>query len=172
MSDTRFTCSRCGESHDLPMSFVFGAPVYWYGIPEDERSYRALLDEDLCVIDNKHFFIKGRIRIPVHESTHHFVWVAWVSLSETSFKRAVAAWEQSGREEEPPYFGWLSSEVPGYPSTRNLKTLVHTCPLGERPEVELEPTDHPLAREQREGVSLARVQEMIEAALHMQNMRP
>lgn len=166
MSDTRFTCSHCGESHDLPMSFVFEAPVYWYGLPEGDRPSRAVLDEELCVIDNQHFFIKGRICIPVHESPDQFVWVVWVSLSETNFKRAVAAWERADREAEPPYFGWLSSEVPGYPSTRNLKTLVHTRPLGERPEVELEPTDHVLAREQREGVSLARVREMVEAALH------
>ena len=89
-----------------------------------------------------------------------------VSLSEASFKRALAAWEQPGRESKPPYFGWLSSELPGYPSTLNLKTLVHTHPPGERPTVELEPTDHPLAREQRTGISLARVREIGEAVVH------
>ena len=161
-----FTCSRCGDSHDQPLSIAFEAPVYWYGVPEGERPHRAVLDEELCVIDNQHFFMKGRICIPIHESPDPFEWVVWVSLSETSFKRAVAAWEQPGRETEPPYFGWLSSEVPGYPSTRNLKTHVHTRPLGERPTIELEPTDHPLALEQRTGISLARVREMVETALH------
>jgi len=24
-----FTCSRCGEKHELPLSFAFEAPVYW-----------------------------------------------------------------------------------------------------------------------------------------------
>lgn len=167
MSDTRFTCSRCGQLHDLPMSIAFEAPVYWYGIPEAERPRRAVLDGELCVIDNHHYFIKGRLCIPVHESPDQFAWVVWVSLSETSFQHALAAWEQPGRENEPPYFGWLSSEVPGYPSTRNLKTHVHTRPLGERPTIELEPTDHPLAVEQRTGVSLTRVHEMIAAALHV-----
>lgn len=161
-----FTCSRCGDTHDMPMSFAFEAPAYWYGLPEDERSRRVVLDEELCVIDNRHFFIKGRICLPVHDSPEPFVWVVWVSLSEANFQRAVAMWERPDREAEPPYFGWLSSQVPCYPSTVNLKTNVHTRPLGERPTVELEPTDHLLALEQRTGISLARVYEIVEALLH------
>jgi hypothetical protein len=148
------------------MSFAFEAPAYWYGIPEGERARRAVLDEELCTIDGRHFFIKARICIPVHESLDAFEWVVWVSLSEASFQRVVATWEQSGREAESLYFGWLSSEIPGYPSTLNLKTNVHTHPLGERPTVELEPTDHPLAVEQRTGISLARVRDIGEALLH------
>lgn len=88
------------------------------------------------------------------------------SLSEANFKRALARWEQQGRETEPPYFGWLSSEIPGYPPTLNLKTNVHAKPLGERPIIELEPTDHPLAVEQRMGIALTRVCEIGEMLLH------
>jgi hypothetical protein len=161
-----FTCTRCGETHDIPMSFAFEAPIYWYGLPEGERSRGGVLDEELCIIDGRYYYIKGRICMPVHDSPDAFEWVVWVSLSEASFKRALAAWERSGREDEPPYFGWLSSDIPGYPTTLNLKTEVHTRPLGERPTVELEPTDHPLAVEQRTGISLARVLTIGEALLH------
>ena len=126
----------------------------------------VVLDEELCVIDGRHFFIKGRICIPVHDSPDTFVWVGWVSLSETNFERTVALWEQPGREAEPPYFGWLSSQIPCYPSTINLKTHVHTGPVGERPTVELEPTDHPSALGQRTGISLARVREIAQALRH------
>lgn len=161
-----YVCSRCGEVHETPLSFAFEAPVYWYGIPEDERARRVVLDEELCVIDTKYFFIKGRICLPIQGQPDPFVWLVWVSLSEASFRRAVAAWERPGRESEPPYFGWLSSEIPGYPSTVKLKTNVHTRPLGERPTIELEPTDHPLAVEQRDGISLDRVREIAERALH------
>jgi hypothetical protein len=161
-----FLCSRCGQTHDLPMSFAFEAPVYWYGIPKDERSRRAVLDEELCAIDGEHFFTKGRICLPVNDNPDQFEWVVWVSLSEANFKGVVAKWEQPKRETEPPYFGWLSSEIPGYPSILNLKTNVHTRPLGERPIIELEPTDHPLALEQRTGISLVRVREIGEMLLH------
>ncbi|WP_412543093.1 DUF2199 domain-containing protein [Longispora sp. K20-0274] len=72
-----------------------------------------------------------------------------------------------GREAEPPYFGWLSTELGLYtPSTINLKTNLHTRPVGQRPLIELEPTDHPLAVEQRCGITRARVQEFAESLLH------
>jgi hypothetical protein len=53
-----------------------------------------------------------------------------------------------------------------YPETLNLKTNVYTQPVGVRPFIELEPTDHPLAIEQRTGISWERVQEIAELVLH------
>jgi hypothetical protein len=96
-----------------------------------------------------------------------FSWGVWVSLSEAGFVRTGELWETEGREAEPPMFGWLSSELPVYtPSTLSLKTRVHTQPVGLRPWVELEPTDHPLAVEQRNGIGMSRVQEFAELLLH------
>ena len=62
--------------------------------------------------------------------------------------------------------GWLSNSIPGYPETLNLQTQVHTRPLGIRPEIELEPTEHPLALEQRNGISWGRVKEIVSIANH------
>ncbi|MCI4339810.1 MAG: DUF2199 domain-containing protein, partial [Thermoplasmata archaeon] len=39
------------------------------------------------------------------------------------------------------------TSLPLYPDTLLLKTHVHTRPIGQRPFVELEPTDHPLSVE-------------------------
>ena len=72
-----------------------------------------------------------------------------------------------GRENEAPYFGWLSTELPLYgTSTITLKTNVHTRPVGLRPNIELEPTGHPLAAEQRNGITRERVREIAEQLLH------
>jgi len=60
-------------------------------------------------------------------------------------------WDAPARSEEPPMFGWLSTNLPPYPQTVNLKTSVHLRNDGLRPFIELEPTDHPLAIEQRDG---------------------
>ena len=68
--------------------------------------------------------------------------------------------------DEPAYFGWLSNSLPDYPETLSLKTSVHTRDLGLRPLIELEPTDHPLAVEQREGITMARVRQIAERNFH------
>jgi hypothetical protein len=148
------------------MSFGADAP-YWYDVVAPEgRERRAELSSDQCVIDGEHYFVRGALEIPVIDGDESFTWGVWVSLSQKNFERMSELWEMSGRESEPPYFGWLSTALPCYPDTLNLKTHVHTRPVGERPLIELEPTEHPLAVEQRNGISMARVKEIVECVLH------
>jgi hypothetical protein len=161
-----FPCRSCGQWHEgLPFSYGSPAPAYWHD--ELAGDPNSALAEELCVIEGEHFFVRARIVIPVVDGPGEFDWGVWVSLSHENFLRTLELWETSGRESEEPYFGWLSTEIPIYqPSTLNLKTLVHTQPVGVRPVVELEPTDHPLAVEQRTGITVARVQEFAEQLLH------
>jgi hypothetical protein len=140
--------------------------MLWFTIPEQERAERVMLSTDLCFIDKEHGFIVGNLEIPIIGSDDHFSWDVWVSLSLANFKRAFQLWEQVGRETEPPYFGWLSTALPGYPDTLHLKTTVTTREVGRRPRIELEPTDHPLAIEQQNGITWDRVQEIAELVLH------
>ena len=43
----------------------------------------------------------------------------------------------------------------------SLKARVHTRAVGERPLIELVPSKHKLAKEQQEGITLARVRELV-----------
>jgi hypothetical protein len=160
-------CSQCGETHDdLPLCYGAEAPDLYASIPESERDARAELTSDLCVIDQQYFFVLGRICIPVRGSVDLFLWLAWVSLSQPNFERTLALWDTAGRESEPPYFGWLSTQLPVYPSTLNLKTSVHTMPVGERPTVIVRDEEHPLAQEQHQGISPSHLQAIAEQLLH------
>ncbi len=164
-----YLCRRCGQYHEgPPLSYGSSAPYYWHLIPEQERARRAILSADQGILDDEQFFIVGNIELPILGAEEIFSWTVWVSLSRANFERAAELWNTPGRESEPPYFGWLGTRLPLYPDTLNLKTHVHTQPVGIRPWVELEPTDHPLAVEQREGVTWERVQEIAELLLHNQ----
>lgn len=162
-----FDCRTCGEYHsEMPMCLGADAPALWYSLPESERATRALLSSDQCIIDEEHFFVRGRVVLPIEGGVDSFVWLVWVSLSAANFERMGELWEAEGREAEPPYFGWLQSALPYDESTLSLKTAVHTRPLGERPVVEIKSEAHQLALEQIHGISMARAQEIIERALH------
>jgi hypothetical protein len=93
------------------------------------------------------------------------VYGVWVSLSEKSFATFRDTYELEGREQQAPFFGWLTAVPPPFPEAL-LKTMVHLRPVPNRPYIELEPTDHPLAVAQKEGISPARVQEIAERLLH------
>ncbi|WP_332757398.1 DUF2199 domain-containing protein [Streptomyces sp. MT206] len=147
------------------MNYMADAPAVWD--PAFAEADDCLLSSDQCVIHARHYFVKGLIEIPVIGSDEVFSWAVWVSLSRENFSRAADRWETPGREAEEPYFGWLTTDLSVYsPTTLNLKTHVHTRPVGERPFVELEPTDHPLAVEQCTGITRDRLQEIAAAVLH------
>ncbi|CAL9493297.1 hypothetical protein SUDANB23_03289 [Streptomyces sp. enrichment culture] len=165
-NDLGFTCSCCGDRHaELPMGYSTPAPYVWD--PSFADAPDCLLSSDQCVIKAQHYFVKGLVEIPVIGTDNVFSWGVWVSLSRENFSRAADVWDTPGRESEKPYFGWLTTDLPVYsPSTINLRTNVHTRPVGERPFVELEPTDHPLAVEQRDGITMDRVRAIAETLLH------
>ena len=162
----RFRCSTCGEEHRGLPSLVFEHPEPYLAVPEDQRGERTELTSDTCVVDGEHFFVRARLEIPVQGHDEVMSWGVWVSLSERSFSRFEELFDQPGREREGPWFGWFSSSVPGYPETFLLKTHVHLQPVPMRPLVELEPTGHPLAVAQREGITPERARELVHDALH------
>lgn len=167
-SDAGYTCGFCGEHHDdLPLSYRTKAPVYWSSALEGDPD--SGLDEELCVIKGEHFFVQGNLDIPIIGAGNEtFTWGVWVSLSPDSFARTVELWTEPGRESEPPYFGWLSTELPVYApqSTVNLKTRVVTQPVGTRPLIHLELSDHPLSVEQHNGITRERIEEIAQLVLH------
>ncbi len=117
-----------------------------------------LFDED--------FFVRGCLEVPIIGEDEPFVWGVWVTLSKENFERERRPRRDPERVREPAYFGWLSSRIQIYPDTVLLQTKIHTRQVGTRPFVELEPTDHPLAVEQRTGITHARVREIAELTEH------
>jgi hypothetical protein len=103
--------------------------------------------------------------VPIIGHPDPFVWGVWISVAESSFKRILDLWNAEIDDNEPPLFGWLCDIISCYPDTHGLKTNVHLRSDGKRPFVMLEPTDHPLAIDQRTGISFGRVEEIVTALL-------
>ena len=161
-----FRCVSCGQLHQGMPSFGAKAPLSYYAVPEPDRERRCDLGSDDCVIDGEHFFVRGCIEIPVHGQGDPLSWGVWVSLSKDNHLAWLKHFDVPRRSHVGPFFGWLDAWLKPYPETMNLKTRVHLRDDGIRPYVELEPTDHPLAREQRDGISVDRVAEIYAMMVH------
>jgi hypothetical protein len=162
----KWTCSCYGKQfNELPMSYAIDAPDPYFALSEDERESRGMITSDACVIDNSQFFLLGCIEIPVIGLETPFVWNAWVSLSQKSFERIGELWETDIRENEPPFFGRLTNAISIYRDTFALKSSIQLRNHGMRPSITLEATDHPLAIEQRNGISFSRIEEIAALSL-------
>ena len=161
-----FKCTTCGEIHLGLPDLAFDSPFYYHDMAAAQRSLDTELTSDTCVIAREDFFVRGCLEIPIHGRAELFGYGVWVSLSPKNFGRYQELFESRDRFDEPPYFGWLSNRLPGYPDTLGMKTNVYLRPYPLRPRIELEPTDHPLSVEQREGITIQRLQEILEANAH------
>jgi hypothetical protein len=159
-------CHTCGVEHnDTPLCFGIEAP--WRAlVPENELAQRVELTSDQCVVDEKVFFVRGHIEIPIHDYPEPLAFSVWSSLSESSFLHMCDRWEAADRAFDPPYFGWLCSPVAPYPDSIHLKLSVQSRPPGLTPLFFIEPSDHPLSIDQRDGISIERWHEMAHQILH------
>ena len=167
MSEFEFKCTSCGEIHTGIPTFGADYPITILNVPEEEHDARVDLGSDDCVIDEREFYVRGCIEIPVHGYDEPFIWGSWVSLSEDSFSEFVKYFGEENRSHIGPFFGWHCCDFGVYEeSCVNLKTQIHLRDNGIRPFIELEPTSHQLSVEQREGISRERLVEIYETMMH------
>ena len=163
----RWRCSVCGEEHDgLPLDWGYDKPAQWDG----GKGRADWLTSDLCAwtddAGEPAYFIRGVLHIPVPELDDTLRFGTWSSLSKRSFERVVELWDEQARVAEPAYFGWLANSLAGYPETLNLPCDVMTDELELRPTIVLHEGEHPLVREQRQGISMDRLLDLIGPRLH------
>lgn len=159
-------CATCGVEHtNTPICFGIEAP--WRAlVPESEFAQRVDLTRDQCVVDERVFFVRGHIEIPIHEYPEPLAFSVWSSLSEKSFLHLCERWEAPDRGSDPPYFGWLSSPIAVYPSTIHLKLSVQSRQPGLTPLFAVSSSDHPLALDQQAGISIERWHEFAHQLPH------
>ena len=162
-----FRCHTCGQWHgELPLDVGFDEPLYIHELFADERAAQVTTAGDFRVCNGDqgtHYFVRGVIEVPIHESTEVFCFGVWTTLSAESFEQARAAYRAN--EEAGPFFGWLSNRLTVYPDTLGLKTNVNVRP-DHKPSIVLHASPHPLHVEQRDGITTDRVKQIIEAVLH------
>ena len=159
-------CRSCGDHHSGIFDLVCSKPEAWPGSEEQSSNSLAatsshFLSEDFCVLNGEHYFVRSVLELPILGSDNgRFGYGVWATLSKRNFDIYWAAFDDGDMAVLGPWFGWFSNRLPGYPETNLLKCQVRPQNGRQRPLVELEPTQHPLAIEQRDGVTFDRLLEI------------
>lgn len=158
MKEFGFYCSNCGIYHkEIPMVYGTDAPLLYYLIAKDQREQRCTLTGDQCIIDDKHYYIRGHIELPVEDSIENFCWSVWVEMTKEDFDKMAEIWDEENRFLEPPFNGELSSQLEPYPQTDGLLVKIIKQHVGYVPKIELLESSHPLYLEQESGINMNRV---------------
>src|SRR5579864_1473742 len=164
-----YFCATCQQFHSgLPISYGADFPDSYLSLNEKEREQRALIGSDQCIIDEELYFIRGLVELPIIGFQDPFLWGVWASVWKEAFDEMSKHWETPGREEMiRPFKGRINNALSEYsPTTLNLKCSIRVAPVGSRPLLFIDEPEHPLAVEQRQGISLERVQQIASALMH------
>jgi hypothetical protein len=168
----RVRCATCGEESDLlAMEPSYGRPDAYFDVPEEQREYLTNFSKDDGRIRNaddtdRRHFLRVLLSVPIR-GDKDCAWGVWVEVSAADWERAYDLWDDPKQAKEPPFPGTLANALRGYDGTLGLPGRVRLTGPKTAPIFELDPSvDHPLAREQREGVYAERVVEWVSAHHH------
>ncbi len=133
----KFRCDSCSEIHEGVPGYGWRRPNDYFSIPEAEREKRIEFTDDTCVIDKEFFYVRCNLEISVIDASESLSFGVWISVNKASFDRYLETW-----------------------NTENLKVHAYIQGPGLRPAIELEPTDHPLAVQQRQGIFMDALKEI------------
>jgi hypothetical protein len=166
-------CATCGEEADLlAMEPSYDRPDAYFEVPKRQREYLTNFSKDDGRIRNaedteRRHFLRVLLSIPIRGDQRDIAWGVWVELSAADWERAYDLWDDPDQANEPPFPATLANALKGYEGTLGLPGRVRLTGPTTAPLFELdENVDHPLAREQREGVFAERVVEWISAHHH------
>lgn len=169
-----WTCPACGRAHRGLFDLATRHPAQWPHGEDCEPNSALRLDgdflsEDFCVLRGEHFFVRSLLVLPIIGSDAEFAFGVWGTLSRQNFDLYLDTFDAGAQGHLGPWFSWFSCDLRAYPNTVNLKAQMYPREGRQRPVLELMADDHPLALEQRNGVTFDRVLELY--ALHDHDIR-
>ena len=156
-----YICECCGQRHEgLPLNIGFKFPIDYLDVPKRQRKKRCELTSDWCIIDRKRCYLRGVLAIPLRDAGDEFTWGLWAQVSAKDLRRYRDTYGED-RRGQPPTAGILSGAPSAYPDLDGHPLRIEFGPAGDRPTLTLKRSKHLLYREQRAGITLHRVQEIL-----------
>lgn len=162
----KYICSNCGEEHEDWPALTFISPHFYHILDNEQKKELGELDSDFCTITHSRVdrFIRVVLKPKVNNHCNDLEYGLWVSLSEKSFNDYSDNYNNTSHE--VGYFGYLSNNIPGYPSTLSIHMDVFTQPGNSRPIiVPHEDYDHPFVSDYYNGISKQEAESRIKAML-------
>ena len=153
LSNIQYHSERHEDALSGIMDIAYRMPLPCETLTLSERNERMRLSDDLCVLDQEHFFIRGVLRLPIVDSNEYLGFGLWVSTSEEDFLSYAHAFSDTSPD-LGPHFGLLANGILGMDGTMGLKCQLQYQELNQRPLVALAPSDHPLVISQMIGISI------------------
>jgi hypothetical protein len=160
-----FVCRVCGEFHaERLLDIRTGLPDPIFELSDGERAERASLADDFAVLDNRRFFVRGLLEIPIPELETAFGYGVWLEVGQAQFTHLIEHWQSP--DQFDAFEGVLANELGPNTGTTGLHAHARPVAADKLPAVTLSDGDHDLIRDQQSGVSAERSDELAAVVQH------
>jgi hypothetical protein len=123
---SKVKCHKCGQYHDShTIEVVFKYPDAYFDIPEEERSERVKKNDDICIIDEREYYIRGLLPIKttlIKKKEYH--WGVWVKVDADTYKIIYDNWDLENQDHITGLTGHLANDIKFYKRTLNKEVSI------------------------------------------------
>jgi hypothetical protein len=159
----RYRCGSCSKLHAGFPELAFAAPDAYVELAEADRTRRARLGEDFCVVDER-FFIRSTLDLAVAGTLDHFVLSVWAEVAMADFQVYFHSFHEPANSRLGVFAGRLANALPGLEHTSGLACRVMPRDRHERPLVAVSRHAHDLGAALADGLALDRAIGMVQAS--------
>lgn len=161
-SDTPFVCGCCGESFDSwPPDIGFQRPDAVLDLPSEEREGRAWESNDLCVIDDERFFVRGVFYVPLQSHDARWGIGLWAEVAQADFEHYLRHYDKDASD-EAPFEGKVANQLDAFGGILGQALLVHLGNATQRPHFTAAPTNGVSTS----ALAMAQISGLDDASLH------
>jgi hypothetical protein len=166
LNDAGFMLKTFGVTQPGLFTFDLEKPLAWEGGPPQDPNAadidpRNYLLQDFCVIDNRQFFIRTVLELPIlgtsgqsSSKNTSMAFSLWVSVSALHFDRYGDTFNLANQSELGTFPGKIANRLGSFPETIDLACTVFPQNGDKRPLLAIDDGDHALGQAQRHGVTL------------------
>lgn len=153
----RYRCPDCRDIHDGLPDLCFALPDAIFELDAAAREKRALVSSDLCVLDDRRYFIRCVLEVAISEHTDVFAYGLWAEVAARDFNRYAVYYNTDAPAHVATFNGQVANRLPLTKETLGLACEIRLSnEEGMRPAITITVAGHELHGEQESGVALDR----------------
>ncbi len=160
LNDALFMHETFGLTQPGLFTFDLAKPLAWQGGPPQDPNApdidpRNYLLQDFCVIDNRQFFIRTVLELPVAGAgDSRLAFSLWASVSALHFDRYGDTFSFANQSEMGTFPAKVANRLGSFANTIDVACTVFPQNDGKRPLLAIDDGTHELGQAQRGGLSV------------------
>jgi hypothetical protein len=128
-------CHECGQYHAWDsIEVIFNFPDAYLDIPEKERAARVKKNNEICIIDDTHYYLRGVLPIPSKVKGKQFYhWGVWIKIDPETYRIVYDNWDVEDQSHIKGLKGKLANEISYYGNTLDKAMRIQPISNKTRP---------------------------------------